>query len=261
MPISPLDSRAFDPSMNDRGDVSYRLFESDYHAILFYDASTGQVKELTRGAPNNVWEPKTSNSGNVVWTGSDTAADIFYYDYALKTVEQLTFLTDYFWYGFWDKDINDLGDSAWIDWTPRANTGTELNIYLYEEGRIEIINTVTNPEWPQINNKGDAVFEGDNAQPWGRGVYLATRAATVDEVVDTIEELTTTGSLDTTTAEELQTSFDKAMEALSAGDETEAEKKIVKFEGAIDKAEKKGDLDGDNAKKLEDALKEVVSSY
>ena len=258
--VSILGSNVVDPSLNDRGDVSYRLFATDYHAIMFYDATTGQTKELTRGARNSVWEPKTSNNGNVVWTGDDTADNIHYYHYLTDTVEQLTFLADNSVTGYWDKDINDWGDSAWVDWTRYRTSGTELNIYLNEEGRVEVINNVTDPEWPQINNNGDAVFEGVNSLGTGQGVYLATRAATVDEVVNTIEELTTDGSLDTATAEELQTSFDEAMEALSAGDETTAEKKIDKFEDDIDKAEKKGDLDSEDAKKLEDALQEVVNS-
>lgn len=167
--ITHISDTAHNAEINRNGDIVWVSWSESSGGmdVFLYRETTGTVIQVTNTKCDD-YEPLISDNGDIIWTGSVT--DCGEYDVFLRktdgTIRRLTH-NPYLWYGYWDKDINAAGDAVFLLWSPET---TELFVYDAQSATIVSIDDTTEPEWPQINNVGQVVWQGTNGT--GHQVFM-----------------------------------------------------------------------------------------
>lgn len=165
--VSHVADSAHNAEINRNGDIVWLSWteSSGGMDVFTYNRATDAVIQVTNTRCDD-YEALISDNGDIVWTGS--IADCGEFDVfrrsASGTIRRLT-QNPYPWYGYWDKDINANGDVVFLLWS-RTDTGsmrTELFAYSGQSGTVVKVDDSTLPEWPQISNVGQVVWQGTNA--------------------------------------------------------------------------------------------------
>jgi hypothetical protein len=152
---------------------------------------------------------------DVFWTGSIT--DCGEFDIFLRksdgTVNRLT-NNPYLWYGFWDTAINANGDAVFALWgNPGGGNAVSTGLYVYRSqlGAVVKVDDLTQPEWPQINNRGEIVWQGLDAAG-GFQVFLARSSAqAIEQVIQNVISLNLQAGIENN----LDAKLDAASQALN----------------------------------------------
>ncbi len=182
----------YNPKINDSGEMVWFWYftdlfitSRDYHSILFYDTNLGSgeyiwsfdtaIGELETNIER--YEPKISNSGNVVWAFYDEGlsdTEIYYYDRLTGEVLQLTDNTDY------DviPDINSDGDVVYRE---QVEEGMREDIIFYDHSTGDTINISDSENQPfqgptmcRISDNGYVTFQAVELEmvSWNNEVYV-----------------------------------------------------------------------------------------
>jgi hypothetical protein len=170
--VTRIATGAFNHEINANGDIVWEGWGQEVPGDIFlYRHSTREVVRVTNTECAD-YETLISDNGDIIWTGSLT--DCGEYDVFLRksdgTVTRLT-QNPYPWYGYWDKDINANGDAVFALWGPPRPNYTELYAYLSHLGKVVKVDDQTGPEWPQMNNRGEIVWQGRGVA--GGGIFMA----------------------------------------------------------------------------------------
>lgn len=206
--ITPIATAARPGSINSKGDI---VWDSNGD-IFLYKNSTQKVIQVTNTVCYD-YDPLISDNGDVFWTGSIT--DCGEFDIFLRksegTVSRLT-NNPYLWYGFWDTAINANGDAVFVLWGPTpVGIKTELYAYRSQLGTVVKVGDLTRPDWPQINNRGEIVWQGLDAAG-GVQVFLARSfVQAIEQVVQNVISL----NLQVGIVNNLDAKLDAASQALN----------------------------------------------
>jgi len=187
-PITAAPHSAFHPQINSKGDIAWESRDGD---IFLYKNSTQEVIQVTNTVCRD-YDPLISDNGDVFWTGSIT--DCGEFDIFLRksegTVSRLT-NNPYLWYGFWDTAINANGDAVFVLWSRAGDGGLRTELYAYRSqlGTVVKVGDLTRPDWPQINNRGEIVWQGLDAAG-GVQVFLARSfVQAIEQVIQNVISL------------------------------------------------------------------------
>jgi hypothetical protein len=162
------------PKINNRGQIVWTVNEGIYSdsEIFFYDGTN--IIKLTDNAYDD-YSPQINNNGYVVWFGPDEFGnhdlEIFLYDgTSVKNISN----NDFADYG---PEINDNGQVVW--------SGDDGNVYLYDGTSVNKLPNNAYAQNPQINNKGDVVWEGWDGTDWEIFLYDGTKTIQItDNLLD-----------------------------------------------------------------------------
>lgn len=254
--ISSATQSVLNPALNNRGDLVWEGRDGTPWQIFFYDHATGTVSQISDDPGGQAYEPRINDRQDVLWTGGAPGFDLFYREGATGEVQRLTD-NPYPWYGYWDTDLNQNGDAVWIDWGPP--TGTELYLYSKALGRVIRITDQGFPAWPQLNDDGVIVWQGDDpADPSDVDVFRAL-PPTPASLSDRISELVAAGELDPAAADRMQTDLADAQAFLAAGQTDKAIQRLDQLEKRIDKELDKGAITLETATLLRDQVDLILS--
>lgn len=155
------------PSINDQGQIVYATWNPDGSSDLYlYDG--GQTSLLAHQA-SKIYYPMINNTGQVVWAGGDTLANV--YLYSGGQVSQIAG-------NLYNPDgikntpvLNDLGQIVWAG-------GDGINpsdVYLYDPTTSQTRMVSANPyedNNPFINNLGKIVWEGSQGPGQDQEIFL-----------------------------------------------------------------------------------------